>query len=307
MSNKALGSCKGSRLMGSIKDNLYNALTIGVMLITPLFVSATDNVQMYIRDDVYADYQRFLNGRTVTEIDNFSGRYIRRDVVDMILVQKALQLGGFDKSFDYQVGNVNFRNTKLLEQGKLLLSFDSYWLADAKPLAEHIFITDAVIRRGEYFAGLYYSPQNSKMTDLSSFDGLNTLTAVSTPRWRTDWETLKKLPLKRHVLEHEWVAQARMVSMQWVDFMLMPLMPNKSNEYILEGIHLVAHPKWVVLLDGSRHFVVSKYHPDGERAFAALQLGLAKLRSKGLVKLAYQQAGFVPDWSKRQELKPQAN
>ncbi|WP_152084922.1 hypothetical protein [Pseudoalteromonas sp. A25] len=259
---------------------------------------------MYIRDDVFADYQRFVNGRAVQDIDNFSGDYIRRDVVDMILVQKALLLGGFDKPFDYQVGNVNFRNTKLLEQGKLLLSFDSYWLADARPLEAHIFISDAVIRQGEYYAGLYYSPNNTKVSSLSSYEQLQKLSAVSTPRWRTDWNTLQQLPLKRHVIEHEWIAQARMVSMRWVDFMLMPLMPDKGNEYKLEGIHLVAHPKWVVLLDGSRHFVVSKHHPDGERAFAALQKGLAKLRESGQIKLAYQQAGFVPDWSSMQLLAP---
>ncbi|MBD1580900.1 hypothetical protein HC733_01220 [Pseudoalteromonas sp. S16_S37] len=259
---------------------------------------------MFIRDDVYADYLRFLNGRTVAQIDSFSGDYIRRDVVDMILLQKALILGGFEKSFEYQAGNVNFRNTKLLEQGKLLLSFDSYWLADAQPLQQYLFISEPVIRQGEYYAGLYYSPDNTKVTALAGFEALKALSAVSTPRWRTDWDTLQKLPLKSHVIEHEWIAQARMVSMQWVDFMLMPLMPEKNNEYKLEGIHLVAHPKWVVLLDGSRHFVVSKRHPDGERAFAALQIGLAKLRAKGLIKRAYEQAGFVPDWSKMQVLKP---
>ncbi|NOU51733.1 hypothetical protein HG263_14445 [Pseudoalteromonas sp. JBTF-M23] len=259
---------------------------------------------MFIRDDVYADYLRFLNGRTVMEVDSFSSDYIRRDVVDMILVQKALILGGFNKSFEYQVGNVNFRNTKLLEQGKLLLSFDSYWLADAQPLQHALFISDPVIRQGEYYAGLYHSPDNTKVTALSGFDALKELSAVSTPRWRTDWDTLQKLPLKSHVIEHEWIAQARMVSMQWVDFMLMPLMPDKKNEYILEGIHLIAHPKWVVLLDGSRHFVVSKRHPDGERAFAALQIGLAKLRALGQIKRAYEQAGFAPDWSKMQVLKP---
>ncbi|WP_105167391.1 hypothetical protein [Pseudoalteromonas sp. T1lg23B] len=265
----------------------------------------SESVQMYIRDDVFADYQRFLKGRSPLDVDDFSGGYIRRDVVDMVLIQKALLLGGFDKKFTYQTGNVNFRNTKLLEQGKLLLSFDSYWLADARPLEQHVYISEAVIRHGEYYAGIFYAPDNHQVLNLSHWDELKTLSAVSTPRWRTDWSTLQQLPLKNHVIEHEWVAQARMVSMKWVDFMLMPLMPSKNNEYKLEGIHLVAHPKWVVLLDGSRHFVVSKLHPEGERAFAALQQGLKQLRAQGIIKKAYAQAGFIPDWSKMKELKAQ--
>ncbi|MCF6435013.1 MULTISPECIES: hypothetical protein [Pseudoalteromonas] len=291
--------------MGWTKLKFHHVLWLLLWVLQIPSYAQSDSVQMYIRDDVFADYQRFLKDRSPLDVEDFSGGYIRRDVVDMVLIQKALLLGGFDKKFTYQTGNVNFRNTKLLEQGKLLLSFDSYWLADAEPLAQHIYISEAVIRHGQYYAGIFYAPDNREVTNLSSWDDLQALSAVSTPRWRTDWSTLQQLPLKKHVIEHEWVAQARMVSMQWVDFMLMPLMPSKNNEYRLEGIHLVAHPKWVVLLDGSRHFVVSKLHPDGRRAFAALQKGLKELRAKGIIKKAYAQAGFTPDWSKMQELKAQ--
>ncbi|CAM4051636.1 hypothetical protein [Pseudoalteromonas byunsanensis] len=289
--------------MGWIKIKRLRLLCILLWVLQTPSYAQNESVQMYIRDDVFADYQRFLKGRSPLEVDDFSGGYIRRDVVDMVLIQKALLLGGFDKKFTYQTGNVNFRNTKLLEQGKLLLSFDSYWLADAQHIQQHIYISEAVIRHGEYYAGIFYAPDNRQVVNISHWNDLKALSAVSTPRWRTDWTTLQQLPLKKHVIEHEWVAQARMVSMQWVDFMLMPLMPSKNNEYKLEGIHLVAHPKWVVLLEGSRHFVVSKLHPDGERAFAALQKGLQKLRAQGVVKNAYAQAGFIPDWSKMKELK----
>ena len=122
-----------------------------------------NKIQIYVRDDVYIDYKRFLNGRNVSEITDFSGEYIRRDVVDMILAQQALALGGFTKEFEYQTGNVNFRNTKLLEQGKLLLSMDSYWLEDAKAMSDSVYVSKALIKRGEYYAGVFYSPNNKKM------------------------------------------------------------------------------------------------------------------------------------------------
>ena len=42
-----------------------------------------------------SDYQRFVGQRDVTTIDDFSHQAVRRDVVDMVIAQQALQLGGF--------------------------------------------------------------------------------------------------------------------------------------------------------------------------------------------------------------------
>ncbi|WP_230090617.1 hypothetical protein [Pseudoalteromonas rubra] len=267
--------------------------------------SAAHNVvDMYIRDDVYADYLRFLNGRAPLEVSQFSGNYVRRDVVDMVLVQQALALGGFKKSFTYRPGNVSFRHSNLLEQGKLLLSFDSYWLDDAKAKVDKLFISDAVIRRGEYFAGIFYAPENLAVARITQLNELRELSAVSTSRWRTDWQTLNNLGLKHLMNEPVWASQAQMVNRQWVDFMLMPLMPSLNNEFRLDDILLVAHPNLVVQFDGSRHFVVSRLHPDGERAFKALQSGLKQLRSQGRIRQAYQQAGFIPDLQRYRVLNP---
>ena len=241
------------------------------------------SVVIFIRDDVYDDYSRFLNGRKPLEVKDFSGAYIRRDVVDMIIAQQALSLGGFTKPFRYHKGNVNYRNTKLLEDGQLLLSFDSVWSVDAKQLVESVYISDPVIRDGEYFAGIFTSPNNKKVQQVKQLADFKQLTAVSTPRWQTDWQTLSALPLKELLREDEWLGQVRTVSMQWVDFMMMPLMPSLNNRYSLENIELVAVPNLVLQLNDSRHFIISKNHPDGKAAFVAIQKGLAQLRKTGAI------------------------
>lgn len=278
-------------------------LTVVIWLVgAPVYAMAIQTEQsigIFIRDDVYHDYTRFLAGRQPQDITDFSGQFIRRDVVDMIIAQQALHLGGFDKTFNYQVGKINFRNTKLLEQGGLLISFDTYWYEDAKSLVDKVYISNAVIRKGEYFAGIFASPHNEKVFKLQRLSDFNQLTGVSTPRWRTDWKTLSQLPLKELVAEDEWLSQVRMVSMQWIDFMLMPLMPQMDNQYVLEDIVLQAIPNILILLDDSRHFVISKRHPDGAQAFQALQKGLKILRQQGAIEKAYRQAGFIPDLSEQ--------
>jgi len=254
-----------------------------------------NQIKMFLRDDVYEDYITFLAGRDPLGITSFSGHKIRRDVVDMIIAQQALKLGGFNKTFKYKVGKINFRNTKLLEQGTLLLSFDTYWLSDAHQLHEKIYITAAVIKKGQYLAGIFAHPSNEKVFSIKSLEDFKGLTSVSTPRWRTDWTTLMDLPLKEVFQEHEWLGQTRMVNLKWADFMLMPFMPARGNVYKLASIELKAVPGIAIMLDDSRHFVISKKHPDGLAAYQAIQIGLDKLRAKGLIMQAYREAGFIPD------------
>jgi hypothetical protein len=210
----------------------------------------------------------------------------------MIIAQQALKLGGFDYHFNYAPGKVNFRNTKMLENGKLLISFDSYWQQDAIPLADSVYITAAVIRNGEYVAGIYTSPKNSKTLAISKLSDLNGLSAVSTSKWRTDWQTLQNLPLQKLIQEDSWLSMVRMVNIQWVDFILMPFNSTPDKSFTMDRIHLIPVNGIGVILKDSRHFVISKKHPRGKEAFQAINKGLNIMRQQGTIVKAYEQAGF---------------
>lgn len=275
-------------------------VSLFLILINIIFISfyvsaKLDNITIYIRDDVFVDYQQFVGNRKITAINDFSGVTIRRDVVDMILAQQALKLGGFQHKFKYAAGKVNFRNTKMLVNGDLLISFDSYWLTDALALAKDLYISDAVIRRGEYIAGIYTSPNNSKVLAIKNLSDLKQFTAVSTPKWQTDWQTLQALPLKELIREDEWLSMARMVNIQWIDFLLMPFHSSADQSFVMDKIKLVPVKNIGIELLDSRHFVISKRHPKGAEAIKALNIGLQKLRKKGAIVKAYSQAGFFID------------
>jgi len=254
-----------------------------------------DNILIYIRDDVYIDYLAFVADRDVLTITNFSGKQVRRDVVDMIIAQQALQLGGFTHSFTYASGKLNFRNTRMLQLGRILISFDSYWLQDAKALNGDVYISHPVIRKGEYVAGIYTSPNNKNVLSVKELIDLKKLTAVSTPKWRTDWQTLQALPLKELIREDEWLSMARMVNLQWIDFLLMPFNSTEDQSFVMEKITLVPVKGIGVKLNDSRHFVISTRHPKGAEAFKAINIGLKILRNKKAISSAYKQAGFFLD------------
>jgi len=266
------------------------ALLMQVSFYTPN--SRAEAILIYIRDDVYEDYLEFVDGRDVLTIDDFSGQTIRRDVVDMIIAQQALKLGGFGHTFKYASGKVNFRNTKLLELGRLLISFDSYWLTDAKALTDKVYISAPVIRIGEYIAGIYTSPKNKAVLAINELSDLQEFTAVSTPKWRTDWHTLQSLPLKELVQENEWLSQARMVNLGWIDFLLMPFNSTTDKSFIMDKIHLVPVNNVAIQLTDSRHYVISAKHIYGKQALTAINLGLSLLRKDKRIIRAYTQAGF---------------
>ncbi|WP_353518212.1 hypothetical protein [Thalassotalea sp. SU-HH00458] len=259
------------------------------------FQSHAEKVTIFIRDDVFYDYEKFVDGRDILSIKNFSGKTIRRDVVDMIIAQQALKIGGFKHTFEYIPGKLNFRNTKLLEEGKLLISFDSYWLSDAKKLVNDVHISLPLINKGEYIAGIYTNPNNKAVLEIKSLEDLAQFTAVSTPRWATDWKTLQALPLKDLIHEDEWLSQARMVNLGWIDFMLMAFHSTKDQSFTMNKIHLVPVKNIGIELKDSRHYVISKKHPLGAEAIKAINIGLQALRKEKHISRAYQQAGFFVD------------
>jgi hypothetical protein len=283
---------KNKKVMRQPSLLVLSVMTLFLLHIVISKAHAFEAVTIYIRDDVYEDYQSFVGNREVSSIDNFDGKSVRRDVIDMIIAQQALKLGGFNHKFIYIPGKLNFRNTKMLQKGNLLISFDSYWLEDAKLIEKDVYISEPVIRRGEYVAGFYTSKNNTKALALSSTEQLKNFTAVSTPKWITDWNTITGLPLKEVIREDEWLSMARMVDIGWVDFIFMPFHGSDDKSFKLESIELVPVPNIAIELKGSRHFVISKNHPLGLEAFEALSDGLNQLRAKHQIVKAYTQAGF---------------
>ena len=250
--------------------------------------------------DVFEDARRFLNGRDALSISDFSTSYARRDVVDFILIQQAVALGGITLHVRYEPGNYDARNLRSISSGMLLIGLDTFWYSELSTLQKELYISQPLIRRGEYLAGLYTSPNNSRALAVTNIEQLKKLSAVSSKNWRADWFTWQQIGPTSLLDEHSWPSQAKLVSKQWVDVMLAPFLPQLPFVIKTEEYNLVAVQGIKIMLDDSRHVAVSRRHPDGERVFNALQTGLTLLRQQGIIERAYTQAGFfhpaVREW-----------
>lgn len=264
-------------------------------------------IDIPIETSVLDDYHRFVGHSSVYEIQKFDHAGTRRDVVDMVLVQQALQLGGYPLQFNFIPSDSSARSTQLFVRGEVLISIDSVWGQTAHQLKPHVYISSAVIERGEYVAAIFTSPQNKKTRSIRQLSDFSGLTAVSSRAYAEDWQVLEHLPLRELRDEYNWSSMAMLVSRGWVDFMLAPFPLHRPFGYRAPGIELVAVEGVKVLLDDSRHFIVAKKHPLAAPVFAALQRGLVILRQQGVLTRAYRDCGFFnPEISHWTMLRPTA-
>jgi hypothetical protein len=282
---------------------IYASLTLnGAVAVEPIAV-----VDIPIEMSVLDDYHRFVGTNSVYDIQSFDHVGTRRDVVDMVLVQQALQLGGYPLQFNFIPSDSSARSVQLFVRGEVLISVDSVWGQTANNLKQHVFISSAVIARGDYVAAIFTSPNNQKTKSIRQLSDFSGLTAVSSRAFAEDWHLLEQLPLRELRDEYNWSSMAMLVSRGWVDFMLAPFPQHRPFGYRAPGIELVAVEGVKVLLDDSRHFIVAKKHPLAEPVFAALQRGLAILREDGKLTRAYQECGFFnPEISHWTVLQPAA-
>lgn len=254
---------------------------------------AAPSVKITVEKDIYEYAVNLLNGKTVDDISDFTHSHCQRDVVDFILVQRALRLGGLNINFSFELGNYNARNLKLIDSGLLLIGFDTIWLEEAKRYTDNVYISDPIIRPGEYFAGIFTSPSNVDSISAKIHTDFSQVSIVSSQYWYADWKTITHLSPKQLVDESDWIVMAKMVSRGWIDVMLVPFTNSRPFEYSGHGYAITAVPNIKVALQDSRHFVVSKKHPLGLVTFNALQAGLKQLRENGFIETAYRQCGFL--------------
>ncbi|CCQ11758.1 hypothetical protein PALB_26590 [Pseudoalteromonas luteoviolacea B = ATCC 29581] len=248
-----------------------------------------------VEKDIFEYAQAVLGNETPMTIESFKHPNCQRDVVDFILVQRALKLGGLSVEFTFELGNYDARNLKLLNEGLLLVSFDTIWLEDAKQYADNVFISDPLIRENEYFAGVFASPKHITTLQNKISNDFSNVSIVTSSAWHADWKTINALTPKELIDESDWIVMAKMVSRGWVDIMLVPFTSNPPYQYQGDGYLIQAIPNIKVALKDSRHFVVAKQHPLGKTTFEALQSGLKILRQTSFIEKAYTECGFLND------------
>ncbi|MBU2885329.1 transporter substrate-binding domain-containing protein [Gilvimarinus agarilyticus] len=241
--------------------------------------------------DILSDYDLFTAGRDPTEIDYYGGEGARRDVIELVLLHQALHLGGYHKPLEI-VPEENYRRTlHQVAAGELISSGALTWKADTHDLGKDILLSDPVIENGDFQVGLYTAHNNQKALNTER-QALATLKVVSNTHWKTDIQTLQQLGFDNIYLTNTWVSMVRMLAAHRADITLAPFQPGNNMAINQSEGRLIPIPGIKVALTGSRHWIVSAKHPEGDSYFVALQKGLAQLKASGTLERAYRESGF---------------
>ena len=264
-------------------------------------LGALEEIRVAVPDDVYKDYQAFLKGRDALHINSYKGQHMRRDVVEVILVQQALALGGMPIKPKFIPVNSYARIQVQLSQGQILMAMNSMWDCDLERWKKDVFMSTPVIRNGEFEAGIYTLKGREDVLSVQNLEQLQSFRAISNESWTVDWKTLQNLKLKSLESTTQWTSMVKMLGAKRADFTLAPFQANKDLSLQTEGLTFVPVPNIKVSLAGSRHFAVAKNYVKGGAYFEALNKGIAKMREQGLIRRAYIESGFfnqaVKDWT----------
>lgn len=288
---------------GRILLKLFASI-IGVIcgLLITLLCCASNTITAAVDEDIIADYQLFIGDRDPIDIEHFGGPGARRDVIEIVLLQQALHLGGFSGKVVLRPENSYLRILKLLTDGQIPISGALMWRDDIKPYSEHLFKTTALVKEGEFIAGLYTRQDNNRALNANTREKVSQLSAASNDHWRPDIEALRSLGITRIHYSTYWVQIVRMVVARRADVTLAPFQSNPGMKVQVEDLELVPIPGVKVALPGSRHWPVSKKHPQGQEIFSALEKGIALLEQKNIIQRAYEECGFFHEGVKNWKL-----
>ena len=250
--------------------------------------------------DVLEDYKLFMGNRLLSDITQYDGPHSRRDVVEVILFQQALAIGGYNNKILFNPIPTDLRLQTELQDANIAAIATSTWHYAVSNKMQHHLISDPLIMNGEFEAGLYTAIGNTKARKANSADTVKQLTAVSNRHWIPDWKTLTALKLKTLHHVQSWTGMVRMVANQRADFLLAPFQQTKDMDLVVKDMTLVPIHGIKIGLTGSRHFAVSNTHIEGQTLYKALQIGIKELRKCGTIRKAYRESGFfneqTHDW-----------
>lgn len=257
---------------------------------TVISVPATVNLEM--------NYLAFMDNRTPGQVSSFISPHASRNVVSLVLIQKALQLGGLgDVEFEFHVVPNSERERAEVKSGRVVVGSQDYWDDD---FDDTVYRSDPVITDGTFEKGLYTYPTNASMLSVRDLKDLKDHSAVIVGTWKGDIAVLRALePQKIHEV-YEIRTVPKFLELGRADFTLLEFSSNPDMAVSVFGVSLIPVPGIKVALPGNRCWMVSRRHPQGEQVFKALSIGLKLLQKEGTIKRALTESGFfqkrVKDW-----------
>ena len=261
---------------------------------------AESSIRISIQQSTLDSYEQLLAffDCPLHEIDVIPpGRFSRPDA-DIIIIAKALHLGGLQAPLEFVPACNARRETEEVALGNTVMAgqqFDDS-VRDHPGYAKAFYFSAPITRIGEFQKGFYCLDTNQRVLGIKSAEELNQKSKGAIGlHWENDARTLRSMGIDRIIRVPTFSSIIKMIGAGRADWIPLELSSSADLSMTLHGHRLIPIPGIKFSLIESRHFLVSRNHPDGERVFKALQKGLAELRKQGFIRDALTATGFFSD------------
>lgn len=255
-------------------------------------LGAKETLRIGVQLEGQKHVEQFIADREISSIEDYSGEFAYRDVIEQVLLLQALHFGGFRGNIELVQADHYKRRLRLLEQGLLDLSVTGVWLSDALPIKDNLYISRPLLRDGEAEAGFYVHQNNTRARQVNDKFGLQRLNAISNKNWQIDWRIMSAIGFAHLDSVSQFTQMTDMIMKGRSNVMLATFYNTDDLSFSQDNETFVPIHGLKVKLPGSRHFVVSKAAGNSE-IFECVQRGLKELRSRGLINKAYRQSGYI--------------
>lgn len=250
--------------------------------------------------DVLEDYESFLAGRTIEQVQHFIGEYSRRDVVELAFFIRAFQTVFPNHLYELIAVDSYANGLEQLRLSNISALATTCWESDLSAYAEEICMSEAVIADGQSIVGIYTSLHNQHALNCSSLEDFTQLRLVSNRDWSADWNTLSKLGITHCLDVKTWRQMVYLVCSGEVDALLAPFTTHQQMKIELDDCQLIPVPGVRLALSGSRHFACAK-NPQALALAKAIFPELQRSVEDGSFARALNECGFfnvdTADWS----------
>lgn len=278
------------------RKHIYLFILLLVAL-TPSSPRAETTLTLAADSNIYNRYTQFLAEKKqhAEDVTDLKLPVANRPIAEIVLVQQALKAAGLPVTIQFIITPNAARDIAFVKDGTALMAGHTVFATD---LSEDLYSTEAIIPINSFTKGIYTTPENNRLLQIKNLDELQQFRAISSTAWTADWMTLQEMDLANMYSAPTYESMIKMVAEGRGDFALLEFPPQKDLGLTLFGISLIPVPGLKVGIKNSRHFVVSKRHPDGRKIFMALEQGLQILKKQGRIDRYMREVGFYNQWVK---------
>ncbi|MCF2949341.1 hypothetical protein L0668_14575 [Paraglaciecola aquimarina] len=246
------------------------------------------HIGIVIPEYVLVDFSKWTKSKSCWLVNEFDAKPENRAAVELIILCKALNLGGLNFEFNV-LKSVDYNESKLfVQQKKAYIQGESVWKDQAN--TELFHISPAILRKGEFSKGIYTLQGHPMLKTVKNLQSLQRYRGITVPAWEQDWYMLRQITKNLLTAKSQFEIYDR-IKKGRADFTLGEF--SSELTMVFGKMYLYPVPDIKIIIAQSRHFAVRKGMPHSTEIFEALSLGIAKMRSTKMIVDLFNRAGII--------------